>query len=75
MILIFSAPIFADTSEFTFHDMEIKYSEYYEKVLDEYGADRLENLFVICKYAEDHGCKLTWEVIKNLLDNPTELEV
>lgn len=75
LILIFSAPIFANKSEFTWSDMEVKYSEYYEKVLNEYGADRLENLFVICKYAEDNGCKLSWEVIKNLLDNPTELEV
>lgn len=77
LILIFSAPIFANKSEFTWSDMEVKYSEYYEKVLNEYGADRLENLFVICKFAEDNGCadKLTWEKIKNLLDNPTELEV
>lgn len=77
LVLIFSAPIFANKSEFTLSDMEVKYSNFYEKVLDEYGADRLENLFVICKYAEDNGCadKLTWVVIKNLLDNPTELEV
>lgn len=75
LILIFSAPIFADTSEFTWSDMEAKYGDFYEKVLNEYGADRLENLFNICKCAEDHGYKLTWEVIKNLLDNPTELEV
>lgn len=77
LILIFSAPIFADTSEFTWSDMEIKYGDFYEKVLDEYGVDRLPDLFNICKCAEDYGCtdKLTWEVIKNLLDNPTELEV
>jgi hypothetical protein len=55
--------------------METKYGNFYEKVLDEYeyGADRLPDLFNICKCAEDHGYKLTWEVIKNLLDNPTEL--
>jgi hypothetical protein len=75
LILILSAPIFANKSEFTWSDMEVKYSEYYEKVLDEYGADHLENLFVICKYAEDNNYKLSWEVIKNLLDNQTELEV
>lgn len=55
LVLIFSAPIFANKSEFTWSDMEVKYSNFYEKVLDEYGADRLENLFVICKYAEDNG--------------------
>jgi len=75
LVLIFSASIFANKSEFTWSDMEVKYSEYYEKVLDEYGAGYLENLFVICKYAEDNSYKLTWKVIKNLLDNPTELEV
>ena len=73
--LIISTLAFANGKEFTWHDMEVKYPQFYEKVLEQYDAERLEDLYKICSYAEEHDCsdKLTWDCIKKLLDNPTEL--
>lgn len=59
--------------EFTWHDMETKYADFYEKVLEDYSEERLQDLFNICSCAEKYNCKLTWETVKKLLDNPTEL--
>ena len=73
--LIFSTRMFASEKEFTWHDMEVKYYDLYQKVLENYDYEHLEYLFNICNYVEnlDEKVELTWSAVKSLLDNPTEL--
>lgn len=73
--LIFSTHIFAATQVES--DKEATtYEELYYNVVLYYGEERVQDLNNIWKYAAEHGVDtITWEQVKNLLDNPTELEV
>jgi len=46
------------------------YEQLYFKVVSEYGEDRISDFQNIWSYAEENNYELSWQILKELLDNP-----